>query len=322
MNKSILLLIVFFTLSTSYCKGEIILTKTYLVTSDIQTDTIPMGKCRVIGKVYEGDSQKPVEGGFISDLQQMRYTQTNENGEFSILLTEDDSVIYFFHPQYGEIVCWNYDFQSQHLVTMDFVTDYAGANGWDIMDEKPVIYLYGEQGTEVNLTLKPKGHFTFTYPEYKNGWDVKIKSNNLLEVDGNLYPYLFWEAVSNLNFLGQPEGLHGYYIKTDTTIQFLEKVLAQMGLNSTEKTDFITYWGPRLIKHSYAAIQFFVDDAYDTNVAKLEVNPKPDSQRRIYMVFRGSEINIKPNYFIPPIIIPFEREGLTLVEWGGSELNN
>lgn len=320
MDKRILLFLVCFALSFSYAKGETILTNTYYVSSDVLTDSVPKGKCLVVGRVYEGYSDAPVVGGFISDYQQVRHTKTNSNGDFSLLLTENDSIIYFFHPDYGEIVCWNYDFKSQHLVTMDFVTDPAESNGWDVIQEKPVIYLYGEEGTKVNLTLQPKGNFTFTYPEYQNGWDVEIKSNNMLEVDDNLYPYLFWEAASKLNFLGQSGGLSGYYIKTDTTIQFLETILSQMGLNETESTDFITYWGPRLMQHNYAAIQFFIDDEYDSNVAKLEANPKPESQRRVYMIFRGSEVDIKPNYFKQPVIPSFERKGLTLVEWGGSEL--
>ncbi|MBQ9925500.1 MAG: hypothetical protein IJO51_05730 [Clostridia bacterium] len=40
------------------------------------------------------------------------------------------------------------------------------------IDEKPVIYLYPEEETEVTVKLDYAGELTTTYPEYKDGLPV------------------------------------------------------------------------------------------------------------------------------------------------------
>jgi len=43
--------------------------------------------------------------------------------------------------------------------------------------------------------------------------------------------------------------------------------------------------------------------------------------RRIYLLFEGSEIELKQNFLTSPVLKPFVRKGFTLVEWGGTALN-
>jgi hypothetical protein len=45
-----------------------------------------------------------------------------------------------------------------------------------------------------------------------------------------------------------------------------------------------------------------------------------DAMRRIYLLFQGSEIELKQNFLTAPVLKPFVRKGFTLVEWGGSEI--
>ncbi len=317
-----LITILFFTfIGIQSATAETILTNIYAIISDEFSDSIPEGICVVKGKVYEGYTEMAVTGGYIGEVSQTRHTVTDENGTYSLSLNDTDSTLYFFHPDYGEIVCWNYNFKSQHIVTIDFITGYQAMDVFPVA-EKPVIYLYSDTPITASISLAPKGEFSFTYPQYDNGWTVNVNNNGLLEVDNQSYPYLFWEGkMSELNFVRDHSQLEGYCINTDSTIQFLENVLNQLGLNSTEKTDFITYWGPRLANHNYATIQFFVDDSYESNIATVSVSPKPDSQRRVYMLFQGSEVQVPSSYLREPLLKSFMRKGFTLIEWGGSELS-
>jgi hypothetical protein len=139
--------------------------------------------------------------------------------------------------------------------------------------------------------------------------------------DQKIYPYFFWEGISSeLGFTTTPTGMEGYFIQTDSTISFLEYTLTRLGLNQTEMTDFITFWGPQIEKHQYATIQFLVDEVYTNEIAGINVNPAPDAMLRIYLLFEGSEIELKQNFLNTPLLNPFVRKGLTLVEWGGSEI--
>jgi hypothetical protein len=63
-----------------------------------------------------------------------------------------------------------------------------------------------------------------------------------------------------------------------------------------------------------------VDEVYTNEIAGINVNPAPDAMLRIYLLFEGSEIELKQNFLNTPLLNPFVRKGLTLVEWGGSEI--
>ena len=43
-------------------------------------------------------------------------------------------------------------------------------------DEKPVIYLYPEQETDVRVTLDLAGELTCAYPAYGDGWRTSLSS--------------------------------------------------------------------------------------------------------------------------------------------------
>lgn len=62
---------------------------------------------------------------------------------------------------------------------------------------------------------------------------------------------------------------------------------------------------------------YFAGDEYD-EMAELTITPEPDSILRAMMVFSALNKKIEVT---PQEIIPFEREGFTVVEWGGTEIN-
>jgi hypothetical protein len=289
----------------------------YKIGSHKPVADLPDGFCRIKGRVYK--DQLPFKNGIISNLNGTFLCSPDSLGYYSMVIPITEKLIYYYFPSTSEIVLANFEFKNQHELELDF---YTVKNEQIMVVDKPVIYLYANQQTNVNLSIDFKGDLTFMYPSYDNGWQVNVSKKGILKMsDQKIYPYLFWEGTtSELGFVTTPTGMEGYFIQTDSTISFLENTLTQLGLNQTEMTDFITFWGPQIKKHRYATIQFLVDEAYTNEIAGINVNPAPDAMRRIYLLFQGSEIELKQNFLTAPVLKPFVRKGFTLVEWGGSEI--
>ena len=193
--------------------------------------------------------------------------------------------------------------------TLEDITDrsYGGA-----IAEKPVIYLYPQEETEVSVKLELKGELVCTYPEYGDGWSVTASPDGTLKTEaGEVYSYLFWEG----DIIADYPMDEGYVIKGGDTAEFLQTVLAEMGLLPAEYNDFITYWLPRMQGNAYNLITF-QQEAY-TDAAVLDIDPLPDSMLRVFMVYKALE---EPIAVIEPSIEPFERIGFTVIEWGGTEI--
>ncbi len=183
----------------------------------------------------------------------------------------------------------------------------------DMKSEKPVIYLYPEQAQEVYVQLELDGEFTCTYPEYDNGWKVKAYPDGTLrdQVTGKEYNYLFWEGTSGTGY----DLSRGFVVEGKDTAEFLEEKLAYLGLNERESNEFIVYWLPRMEENNYNLITF-QGEKY-TEHAKLKISPEPDSILRVFMAYKPLD---KPVDIPEQELEPFEREGFTVVEWGGAEM--
>lgn len=178
--------------------------------------------------------------------------------------------------------------------------------------EKPVIYLYPRVETEVFVRVDFKGQFTRTIPEHGDGWSVIASPDGTLTVNGQTYPYLFWEGI--VYDAEMPMDV-GYCVAGSDVEAFFSDVLIRMGLTPGEAADFMEYWVPRMAKNPYNIIAFQTE-AYEA-IAPLTVSPVPDAVLRIFMTYRASDV---PADLPAPKILPFERKGFTLVEWGGGEL--
>ena len=77
---------------------------------------------------------------------------------------------------------------------------------------------------------------------------------------------------------------------------------------------FILYIIPIIIK-----CRFFIDDNCSV-IGELNITPKPDNFRRIYVLFQADAI-IDTDFNPKPLNVnPLHRSGFTVLEWGGSEL--
>ena len=178
--------------------------------------------------------------------------------------------------------------------------------------EKPVIYLYPEEVTDVTVQLDYDGQLTCTYPAYENGWTVTAAPDGTLtDANGQTYNYLYWEGEGTERY----DFSKGFCVPGADTAAFLEDALAQLGLTRKEANEFIVYWLPRMEPNPYNLIAF-QQEAY-TDAAPLTVTPAPDSILRVFMAWQPLEAPVD----IPAQTLPaFDRHGFALVEWGGAEV--
>ena len=153
---------------------------------------------------------------------------------------------------------------------------------------------------------------TCTYPTYEDGWRVLAQPDGTLTDlrTGREYSYLFWEGISGVQY----DMSKGFVVKGEDTAEFLQKILEEIGLLPKEYNEFIVYWLPKMQDNAYNLIAFQAD-AYTEN-AKLKITPEPDAVLRVFMAYQALEKEIEIE---EPEIVPFERTGFTVVEWGGIE---
>ena len=176
---------------------------------------------------------------------------------------------------------------------------------------KPVIYLYPTKTQEISVSVKPKA-ITDSVPLYKEGWRVVANPNGDIfnPADGQHYPYLFWEGKSNEPKVDRTKG---FVAKTDEIENFLTEKLELLGLNAKETADFIEYWAPRMKTGPYVYVYFMPQADFD-KLIPIEINPKPDTIIRVYMLFKplGQPIQVEEQELTAP-----PRIGFTVIEWGG-----
>lgn len=177
---------------------------------------------------------------------------------------------------------------------------------------KPVIYLYPEQETDVSVKLDLTGKLTCTYPEYKDGWKVTAAPDGTLtDAKGQIYNYLYWEGETYTNY----DLSKGFCVKGKDTAKFLEDALENLGLNRKEANEFIVYWLPLMQDNPYNIISFQTDSY--TDAAKLNITPSPDTLIRVFMTWQSTDkyLDLPEQQLSAP-----ERNGFTVVEWGGTEI--
>jgi hypothetical protein len=183
---------------------------------------------------------------------------------------------------------------------------------------KPVIYLYPETETEINIEVQAVGELTFTYPEYNNGWNVTADSEGNITHEGTSYNYLFWDSEQQL-IASIVDYSQGFYIQGNELIAFLESTLTAYGFTSKERADFITYWAPNMKDVSNLYIYFLFDEACDS-FATLNISPEPAQTARFYMLWADAGSDYNDIGLVPQNIPSINRTGFTVLEWGGAEI--
>lgn len=243
--------------------------------------------------------------------------KTDEKGMYKLILKSGKYKFQFFYnDRFFEIYTDSIKSKAGYKTP---VTIYFESSVMPVMAEKPVIYVYAPETTNVKIKLTPNGAFNFTYPEYKNGWEFKATPTGDLVTNNSSYPYLFWDGPLNLNTT-DINIKEGYHIGKDQLLNFFETKLTTMGLNSKEKADFITYWYPIMSNHKAYIIRFVFNNDYN-KYAQLDMEPKPDNAFRVFMLWEPVNEKAEISKLTEQTIPTLNRKGLTLVEWGGGQIN-
>lgn len=182
------------------------------------------------------------------------------------------------------------------------------------MAYKPIIYLYPTSPMNVTVKLGYPDAITTSYPKYESSWEVNASPNGeLTELKSNKKLYaLYWEG--KINHTGNSN--EGFVVGKEKIATFLEEKLSFLGLNTKEQEEFIIYWLPELEKNPYNFIRFMTEEEIEAEMP-LEINPKPDNIIRIWMQYKG----VSKNHQVKEQkLLPKERTGFTVVEWGGTKL--
>ena len=89
--------------------------------------------------------------------------------------------------------------------------------------------------------------------------ELRANSNGDILINDWIYPYLFWEALS----YNPQETNEGFLVTEENAEQFLEEKLTILGLNEKEKTDFITFWLPILLRNKLSLCSFQTQKFYE-----------------------------------------------------------
>lgn len=241
----------------------------------------------------------------------------NTQNEFGILTIPGiHSFQFFYNDTYYEIYADSLNVKEQ------FVNTYAirfESSEFPVVIDKPVIYLYPESETHFTVKVHPKGKMAFTYPTYNEYWEGKAQPNGDLTIGKETFNYLFWEADQKITTdLLDPN--KGSIINGSNAVEFLTKQLNSFGLNSKEKADFITFWGPKLAKNEFNYVYFVLNNDADY-FAELAIIPSPDNIYRLYILTCPIVNPSDFHYLEPQLIESAIRKGFTVLEWGGSVID-
>jgi len=186
---------------------------------------------------------------------------------------------------------------------------------------KPVIYLYPTTSQSVTVRLITNNNIYVTYPKavLRNNsyeWVTFAKPSGEIVYGGESFNYLFWESETYEDaFSFDADKAH--LVKKEDAETFLTKTLADIGLQKKERDEMIVYWLPYLKKNSYNLV-YFAGKEY-SDLFTLQITPKPESLLRVFMVVKPAR-----NYMVthPKPLTAFQRKDFTVVEWGGSYIEN
>jgi hypothetical protein len=182
---------------------------------------------------------------------------------------------------------------------------------------KPVVYLYPEKKTRLDIKVDVNGALTYAEPEYEGVWRVEASPAGKITdlATGKIYDSLLWEGFG----LNYPKQESGWVVAKEDLGAFFDDKLRQLGLNSKERSDFKEYWLPRLSEKPFYKISFLTRSQFD-GIASVSFSPnKPDTFIRVMMTAKGLDAYEKITE--QKLVKTPERNGFTAVEWGGALLN-
>ena len=181
----------------------------------------------------------------------------------------------------------------------------------DITVYKPNIYLYGDAGTELNVTFTEEELLIKVLPEYQDTWNCVIEEDGSLTVDGQEgLPYLFYECKT---FPALMQTETGFVITPEGRAAQLEELMISYGFNEQETQDFVEYWDEHLDPETTYYVFPQETETVDKAMPIEADQERLESYYRIWFYFLEEGTTEKP---APCTIHPVRHDGLSLIEWG------
>ncbi|HSX40857.1 MAG TPA: hypothetical protein VLF68_04570 [Candidatus Saccharimonadales bacterium] len=181
---------------------------------------------------------------------------------------------------------------------------------------KPVIYLYPQHDTVVNVKLDIPGTVIVSDPKYpdQTGWqNVLAHPDGTLEYQNKTYHELFYETAVTKKVTPQT----GLLVSSKDLQTSLTTLTSRLGLLPNEQKEFMEYWMPKLNKLNapYIFVSVLTQQQKDS-IDHVDISPKPDVFIEMLFVFKP----LTSLTSLTPLTLPTtpKRVGFTAVEWGGT----
>ncbi|MBR7039028.1 MAG: hypothetical protein IKI21_07235, partial [Oscillospiraceae bacterium] len=178
----------------------------------------------------------------------------------------------------------------------------------DVGVYKPNIYLYPAEETPFTVTFSRPELLTVTDPFYGNGWQGTALPDGTLYTTDGTYRFLFYESLTNERYYQREAG---FTVPAEDRAAVFTEILTGYGLNEQEIADFNEFWCEKLDAGCDYAMYPQLTETVDAAMP-VTVTPAPDTVLRLWFAFVKDETPAKT-------AVPqgFDRQGLTMVEWGG-----
>ena len=233
-------------------------------------------------------------------FQQFWFWKVTGNGLDSVITYNDYIAL-------KPILIWKDKLGVYHMI---FREDLVSSKCWG----EPLIYLYPDKQTDVQIKLSNVINLTESEPRYNDGWSVTAYPDGKIydkRAERN-YPYLYWEGSAPVSSspvsraVVNQQDIHSYF----------EVGLSKLGLNNKERTDFEKYWEPKLNDSPYYQISFYDAQELD-KIAPISIIPQPTTLIRVLMSYERLSEKINVNFQLESAYQTPIRKGFTVVEWGG-----
>jgi hypothetical protein len=307
-------------------------------------DFYNIGKCGVSGVIIEATTLTTADlviAGKTNDGLTVYVDKNKDNTYLKKIYNEDyagTGLNKYNETKEDDITSFTYDQFVAHHPVFYYIDPFGRAIRFVSRDfvmtggcAKPAIYIYGPQGTVLNVKVVPTGEFRFTLPKYAaGGWDVSTNDSGTLsmvdgEDRGKSVDYLWYESTAG-NVV-RPE--QWMVVDAGNYVSKLEAYLVSAGFNQKEKSDFMAYWQPELAKriglNGGKLYVSFLEDGAVNQISQLDVTSLDGNgvgtnsaigTKRVFMLFsdqlQGDEMlvgSLKGT--------AISRDGVFVVEWGG-----
>ena len=222
---------------------------------------------------------------------------------------------FFYNSDYLEIEIDSLQLKDRHKMVVQL--NFQPSQRYELV-KKSVLYLYPPEKMDVTIEVLPQGAFTFTYPDISEGWNFTCSPDGQITDGKSSWPYLFWESEQEVTaeIIDISKGI---VVPGTKAVAYLEQQLNDFGMTASEKADFITYWGPILQTKTNLYIYLLLDEECDA-FASLKINPEPTHISRFYVIWSEVPAGYSPD-LEPQKLRETQRDGFTVLEWGGVEID-